>query len=168
MLPEDMRAFSKTIPVLALLAFTACSPNDNAHTTATTIVPPPPTQHLSVSTRPATKVAAQPDHESAGFDPKKPFLVFNFPPGKSFREGEEVVIDFSLANATLKSDGGEFRVRYNVDDGDMQWIDAWEDLVLSGWMPGKHTIRIELVGPDGWPYKNGDYNVVTRELTITK
>ena len=39
---------------------------------------------------------------------------------------------------------------------------------LTGWTPGKHTIRIELVGPDGWPYRNGDYNVVTRDLTVIK
>ena len=63
---------------------------------------------------------------------------------------------------------GEYRVRYIVDDEEMQWIDAHEDLVLTGWTPGKHTIRIELVGPDGWPYRNGDYNVVTRELTVLK
>jgi hypothetical protein len=59
-------------------------------------------------------------------------------------------------------------VRYIVDDEEMRWIDRWEEVVLSGWLPGQHTIRLELVGPDGWPYRNGDLNVVTRELTITK
>jgi hypothetical protein len=48
----------------------------------------------------------------------------------------------------------------------MQWIDASEQVVLAGWTPGKHTIRLELVGPDGWPYKNGDHNIVTREFTV--
>ena len=41
-----------------------------------------------------------------------------------------MVIDFSLANAKLKGDGGEYRVRYIVDDEDMQWIDRWEEIVL--------------------------------------
>jgi hypothetical protein len=68
----------------------------------------------------------------------------------------------------LKGDGGDYRVRYIVDDGEMQWIDKWEQVVLTGWTPGSHTIRLELVGPDGWPYRNGKQNVVTRELTITK
>jgi len=99
-------------------------------------------------------------------DPSKPLLIFNLPNGKTFREGEEVALDFSLANAKLKGDGGDFRVRYIVDDEEMQWIDRWEQVVLTGWLPGKHTIRLELVGPDGWPYKNGDYNVVTREITV--
>ena len=114
------------------------------------------------------QIPAQPDDPNKQVDPKKPLLIFNLPNGKTFREGEEVVIDFSLANAKLKGDGGDYRVRYIVDDEEMQWIDRWEQVVLTGWTPGKHTIRLELVGPDGWPYRNGDYNVVTRELTVTK
>ena len=125
----------------------------------------------SVSTKPREdppppKTAAKPDDPKLKVDPSKPLLIFNLPNGKTFREGEEVAIDFSLANAKLKGDGGEFRVRYIIDDEEMQWIDAQEQVVLTGWLPGKHTIRLELVGPDGWPYKNGDYNVVTREITV--
>lgn len=101
-------------------------------------------------------------------DPDKPLLILNLPPGKTCREGEEVVLDFSLANAKLKGDGGDFRVRYIVDDDDMQWIDRWERVVLTGWLEGKHTILVELIGPNGWPYRNGDYNVETREITIVK
>jgi len=84
------------------------------------------------------------------------------------REGEEVVIDFWLENAKLKGDGGEYRVRYLVDDDDAQWVDRWEQVVLSGWLSGKHTIRVELIGPDGWPYRNGDYNIATREILVSQ
>ncbi len=150
-----------------LVASWGCSNNnDNAHTTATTFVPPPPRQDLRVETRAVTPQPAKPDDPKLRVDPAKPWLVFNLPNGKTFRVGEEVVIDFSLANAKLKGDGGEYRVRYIVDDEEMQWIDRWEQLALTGWTPGKHTIRLELVGPDGWPYRNGDYNVVTREITV--
>jgi len=155
------------ITLIALLSV-ACSVNENAHTTATTFVSPPPRQVLHVEARAAKQVPAQPDDPKLKVDPNKPLLIFNLPNSKTFREGEEVVIDFSLANAKLKGDGGEFRVRYIVDDEEMQWVDRWEQIVLTGWTPGKHTIRIELVGPDGWPYRNGDYNVVTRELTVVK
>ena len=123
---------------------------------------------LHVETRAAKQVPAQPDDPKLKVEPAKPLLIFNLPDGKTFREGEEVVIDFSLANAKLKGDGGDYRVRYIVDDEEMQWIDRWEQIVLTGWTPGKHTIRLELVGPDGWPYHNGDYNIVTRELTVVK
>jgi hypothetical protein len=157
------------IIILIALVSVACSgDNESAHTTATTLVSPPPRQVLRVEKRAANHVVAQPDEPKLKVDPKKPLLIFNLPNGKTFREGEPVVIDFSVANAKLKGDGGEYRVRYIVDDEEMQWIDAHEQLVLTGWTPGKHTIRIELVGPDGWPYRNGDYNIVTRELTVVK
>jgi hypothetical protein len=123
---------------------------------------------LRVETRPAKEIPARADDPELKVDTSRPLLVFNLPDGQTFREGEPVVIDFSLANAKLKGDGGDYRVRYIVDDEEMQWIDAHEELVLTGWTPGKHTIRIELVGPDGWPYRNGDYNIVTRELTVVK
>ena len=156
------------ITLIALVSFACSGNNDNAHTTATTFVPPPPRQVLHVETRAAKQVPAQPDDPKLKVDPARPLLIFNLPDGKTFREGEEVVIDFSLANAKLKGDGGDYRVRYIVDDEEMQWIDRWEQIVLTGWTPGKHTIRLELVGPDGWPYRNGDYNIVTRELTVVK
>jgi hypothetical protein len=162
---------SRTLLIITFIALTcvACSgDSENAHTTATTYVPPPPQQVLRVEKRAAKQTPAQPDDPALKVDPKKPLLVLNLPNGKTFREGEPVVLGFSLANAKLKGDGGEYRVRYIVDDDEMQWIDAHEELVLTGWTPGKHTIRVELVGPDGWPYRNGDYNVVTRELTVVK
>jgi len=154
--------------LIALVSVSCSGHAENAHTTATTFVPPPPRQVLRVETRAATQVRARPDDPKLKVDATKPLLVFNLPNGKTFREGEAVVIDFSLANAKLKGEGGDYRVRYIVDDEEMQWIDAHEQIVLTGWTPGKHTIRIELVGPDGWPYRNGDYNVVTRELTVVK
>lgn len=162
-----MRNFRKAVLLAVVLLFTACgSENDNEHTTATTVVPPPAQQVLRAETRPSPKIPAKPGDPKLKVDPSKPLLIFNLPNGKTFRQGEEVVIDFSLANATLKGDGGEYRVRYIVDDEEMKWIDRWEQVVLTGWLPGKHTIRLELVGPDGWPYRNGDYNVVTHEITV--
>lgn len=103
-------------------------------------------------------------------DPTQPWLTFGEPyiSGVLFRADEPFIIDFSLSNAQLKGDGGQFRVRYIVDDEDMRWMDRWEQLVLSGWTPGVHTIRLELIGPDGWPYRNGDYNVETREFMFIK
>lgn len=158
----------RLVVLFALLSTACASNNDNAHTTATTFVSAPPRQMLRVETRPSQQIPAKADEPNKHVDPKQPLLIFNLPNGNTFREGEEVVIDFSLANAKLKGDGGDYRVRYIVDDDEMQWIDRWQQVVLTGWIPGKHTIRIELIGPDGWPFRNGDYNVVTRELTVVK
>ena len=152
-----------------VLASSACSGNnENAHTTATTFVSPPPRQVIRAESRQGKQVPAKPDDPKLRVDPAKPLLIFNLANGRTFRDDEEVVIDFSLANAKLKGDGGEYRIRYFVDDDEMQWIDRWEQVVLTGWIAGKHTIRLELIGPDGWPYRNGDYNIVTREITVTK
>ena len=160
--------FGVLLLAIALVCSACSGNNENAHTTATTFVTPPPRQVLKAESRPAKQLPAKADDPKMQVDLKKPLLIFNLPNGKSFREGEEVVIDFSLANAKLKGDGGEYRVRYFVDDDEMQWVDRWEQVALTGWTPGKHTIRLELVGPDGWPYRNGDYNVVTREITVVK
>ena len=149
------------LAIATVLGFGACSrDNENSHTTATTFVTPPPHQVLRAESRPGKPL---PDDRKV--EGNKPLMIFNLPNGKTFREGEEVVIDFSLANAKLKGDGGDFRVRYIVDDDEMKWIDRWEQVVLTGWTAGKHTIRLELVGPDGWPLRD---NIVTREITIVK
>lgn len=81
--------------------------------------------------------------------------------------GHPVPIDFDVTNAKLKGDGGNFRVRYIVDDGQMQWLDESRPIWLSGWVPGEHMIRLELIGPDGWPYRNGNANIVTRKIWVT-
>ena len=169
---KGMNLYKKQLHFLIVsvfLAFSACSGDKNgSQTTATTFVTPPPRQVLRAEMRPAVQTPAKPDDPTLQFDPGKPLMVFNLQNGKTFRQGEEVVIDFSLSNAKLKGDGGDYRVRYIVDDDDMKWLDRWEQVVLTGWIPGKHTIRIELIGPDGWPYRNGEYNVVTREIRIVK
>jgi hypothetical protein len=163
-----MHAAKKWIVTVALVCSACSGGNENAHTTATTFVSPPARQVLKAEVRTGPQAPAKPDDPKLKVDSSKPLLIFNLPNGKTFREGEEVVIDFSLANAKLKGDGGEYRVRYFVDDDEMQWIERWEQVALTGWIAGTHTIRLELVGPDGWPYRNGDYNVVTREVTIVK
>lgn len=156
---------------MALAMCAGCSgSNDNTHTTATTVVPPPPRQVLSrVEVLQGAPIPVKLQELPGKFDPTKPLLYLHTPgTEQTLLEGDPVSIIFSLANVKLRGDGGEYRVRYIVDDDDMQWIDRWEHVVLTGWLPGKHTIRVELIGPDGWPYRNGDYNIVTREITITK
>jgi hypothetical protein len=167
------QSFFVVIILFSLLLLSACTDNDNSHTTATTVVPPPRRQTLTVvegttgetpaKTSSLTDIAIQ---DRPGVDPTKPLLVLNLQNGKTFRVGEVVVLDFALLNAKLKADGGEYRVRYFIDDDDPRWLDSAKSIGLAGWMPGKHTIRLELIGPDGWPYRNGNQNIVTREITV--
>ena len=164
-----MKIFKALLWIIVLLSFGCSANSDNAHTTATTFVSPPPRQVLKIETIPTKQWVAKPEDPKKRVDPNQPLMIFNFPKeGSSFSGDLPVNIDFSLANAQLRGDGGQFRVRYIIDDEDMRWIDRWEAVRVTGWTAGKHTIRLELIGPDGWPYRNGDYNIETRELTVVK
>lgn len=102
-------------------------------------------------------------------DPAKPLLTYSRPKGEyKEADADPVMIDFWLSNAKLKGDGGEYRVRYITDDDEPRYLDKWEPVWLSGWLAGKHTVRLELLGPDAFPAKNGDFNVTTREISIVK
>lgn len=102
-------------------------------------------------------------------DPTKPMLTYSRPKGEyKGADADPIMIDFWLSNAKLKGDGGEYRVRYIIDDDEPRFVDKWEPLWLSGWLAGKHTVRLELLGPDQNPVKNGDFNITTREITVAK
>jgi hypothetical protein len=166
-----------TVLLILMLFQVGCGSNDNAHTTATTVVPPPPRQVLIAVTVPSPDVekAGSPvransplttENEYVGVDPIKPLLSFNLENKRTFRVGEVVPIYFSVRNAKLRSEGGDYRVRYIIDDEDPRWLDRPEPFGLTGWVPGTHIVRLELIGPDGWPYRNGNQNIVTREITV--
>jgi hypothetical protein len=101
-------------------------------------------------------------------DPKKPLLTYSRPKSDyKDADADAIMIDFWLANAKLKDDG-EYRVRYSVDGGEAKYIDKWAPIWLSGWVAGKHAVKLELVDKDGNLVDNGDYNSTTREITVTK
>lgn len=165
---QQVRNFVFITLVCVSTIFSSCSANcDDSHTTATTYVSPPSHQLLTVVSRarPSLK-PGQTISVDTSADIRKPLLIFDLENGETFHVTEEVPIDFTVLNAKLTGEGGEYRVRYIVDDDDMQLLDKTDSFGLSGWVPGKHTIRMELIGPDGWPYKNGNANVVTREIIV--
>lgn len=102
-------------------------------------------------------------------DAAKPLLTYSRPKGEYKGEDADLImIDFWLNGAKLKGDGGEYRVRYIVDDDDAKFIDKWEPVWLSGWTNGQHTVRLELIDKDGKPVDNGGYNTTSREITVVK
>jgi len=165
MLREQFNRTTGCLLVLVGIAISGCSKNDHPHTTVVTQIPPPQRQVLTIVAKPVpTPVSQGPIDPTA--DPKKPLIVFHLENGKTFKVGDEVPVAFTVMNAKLKGEGGDFRVRYIVDDDDMKWLDTADPFVFTGWIPGKHTIRIELIGPDGWPFKNGNANIVTKEIEV--
>lgn len=108
---------------------------------------------------------------SAGgnIDLAKPLLTYSRPKGEyKGADADPIMIDFWLANAKLTGDGGEYRVRYSVGGGEPKMIEKWAPLWLSGWIAGKHSIKLELVDKDGNVVDNGGYNSTTREFTVVK
>jgi hypothetical protein len=102
-------------------------------------------------------------------DPMKPLLTYSRPKGEyKGEDADPIMIDFWLSNAKLKGDGGDYRVRYIIDDDEARYIDKWEPIWLSGWISGKHTVRLELLDKDQKPVENGSYNTTTREITVVK
>ena len=102
-------------------------------------------------------------------DPSKPLLTYSRPKGEyKGEDSDPIMIDFWLSNAKLKGDGGEYRVRYIIDDDEPRFIDKWEGTWLAGWLGGSHSVRLELLDKDGRPVENGGYNTTTRTITVVK
>jgi hypothetical protein len=146
---------------------------DNKSAANTTVTNTHPTMQANSNTAASNTAAPREGKDMAvstaqDVDPKKPLLTYSRPKGEyKGADTEAIMIDFWLSNAKLQGDGGDFRVRYSVDGGEARYIDKWEPIWLKGWTAGKHTVKLELVGKDGSPVANGDYNSTSREITVT-
>jgi hypothetical protein len=123
----------------------------------------------AASSTPAREGKDYAPSKAGDVDPTKPLLTYSRPKGEyKGEDADPIMIDFWLSNAKLQGDGGSFRVRYSIDGGEPKFIDKWEPIWLSGWISGKHTVKLELVDKDGNLVDNGGYNSTTREITVTK
>jgi len=107
--------------------------------------------------------------QAGNVDRTKPLLTYSRPKGEyKGPDADSIMIDFWLMNGKLKGDGGDYRVRYSVDGGEARFLEKWEPIWLSGWISGKHSLKLELVDKDGNVVDNGGYNSTTREITVSK
>lgn len=98
-----------------------------------------------------------------------PLLTYSRPKGDyAGAEADPIMIDFWLMNARLKEEGGEYRVRYTIDNAQTGFIDKWEPIWLGNWTNGKHTVKLELIDKNGNAVENGGYNSTTREINVTR
>ena len=110
-----------------------------------------------------------PSSTAGDVDPTKPLLTYSRPKGENKGpDADPIMIDFWLSNAKLRGDGGEYRVRYIIDDDEPRFIDKWEPIWLSGWTNGPHSVRLELLDKDDKPVENGGYNTTSRDITVVK
>jgi hypothetical protein len=123
----------------------------------------------SASPTPAREGKDYAPSKAGEVDTAKPLLTYSRPKGEyKGEDSDPLMIDFWLLNGKLQGDGGTFRVRYSVDGGEAKFIDKGEPTWLSGWIAGKHQVKLELVDKDGNLVENGGYNSTTREITVTK
>ena len=121
------------------------------------------------TSRAGTNTNASAETQVVPVDPEKPILTYSRPKGEyKGEDANAIMIDFWLANAKLRGDGGEYRVRYIIDDDEPRLIDKWEPIWLANWINGEHSVRLELLGPEQKPVRNGSFNVTTREITVVK
>jgi len=155
-----------------MVAFTVKGGGDATKPTTTnkgqTVASPSPSSSASPS--PAKEGKDFATKSNAGeVDATKPLLTYSRPKGEyTGPDTEAIMIDFWLVNAKLQSQGGDYRVRYTIDNGAPMFIDAWEPIWLSGWTAGKHSVKVELVDKNGQVVDNGGYNSTTRDINIVK
>lgn len=136
-----------------------------------------PTKSPAAKSEPSAVASATPAREGKDFapskagdvDPTKPLLTYSRPKGEyKDADADPIMIDFWLLNGKLQGDGGQYRVRYSIDGGEAKFLDKWEPIWLSGWINGKHQVKLELVDKDGNPVDNGGYNSTTREIDVIR
>jgi hypothetical protein len=127
------------------------------------------TTNSNANAAPATEGKDMARSTAGAIDVTKPLLTYSRPKGEyKGADSDPIMIDFWLANAQLKGDGGAYRIRYTIDGGEAKYIDKWAPTWLTGWTAGKHTIKLELVDDAGALVDNGGYNSTTREITVLK
>ena len=152
-----------------MVTFTVKGGGDATKPTTTNTGQTMANNNTATSTRPSPEGKEMPASKGGDVDPKKPLLTYSRPKGEyKGADADPIMIDFWLSNAKLKGDGGEYQVRYVIDDDNARMIDKWEPVWLSGWISGKHTVRLELLDKDGKPIENGGYNTTTREISVAK
>lgn len=130
---------------------------------------PAKSESASASPTPAREGKDYSPSQAGNVDRAKPLLTYSRPKGEyKGGDADPIMIDFWLMNAKLQGDGGDYRVRYSVDGGEAKFLDKWEPIWLTGWLNGKHNVKLELVDKDGNVADNGGYNSTTREITISK
>jgi hypothetical protein len=95
-----------------------------------------------------------------------PLLTYSRPVGEySGADADSVLVDFYLSGARLSTDG--YRVRIAVEGLGEAMIDDWAPYLLLGLPEGEHTVRLELLDPDG-VLVPGEFNRTERTITISR
>ncbi len=109
------------------------------------------------------------ESKAGDIDFTKPLLTYSRPKG-AYKgvAAEAIMIDFWLTNAKLIGDGGEYKVRYTINNKEPKLLAKWAPIWLKGLEVGKNSVKLELIDKDGKLVENGGYNSTTRSIEVSK
>jgi hypothetical protein len=97
---------------------------------------------------------------------QKPFLTYNEPSNQLYlEEGTPVLLDFFISNCELSHLG--YVVRLTVDRRATRNLTEWRPYYIYGLSEGQHTVRLELLDPNG-NLVPGPFNDVEQTITVNK
>jgi hypothetical protein len=100
------------------------------------------------------------------FDAELPLLTYSRPKGTyAGADADSVMVDFYVSNATLRPGG--HAVRLTVDGLVNEMLTDWVPYFLVGLLAGRHTVTLELLGPDGQPVP-GPFNRASHTITVER
>jgi hypothetical protein len=93
-----------------------------------------------------------------------PMLTYSRPKGTyATGENSKVLLDFYVSNAMLAPD--QYKVKLWIDTTAMPDIVKWQPYYITGLAKGDHTVKMQLVAPDGKAVP-GTYNNPNGKITI--
>lgn len=93
-----------------------------------------------------------------------PLLTYSRPKGDyKPEEAQRILLDFYLSNAELGAD--KYKVVASIDGQVKDTLTEWIPYYIEGLGAGEHTIKLELIGPDG-KVVPGPFNTAERKIKV--
>jgi hypothetical protein len=94
-----------------------------------------------------------------------PLLTYSRPKGDyKGTDTRRVLLDFYLANAQLGPT--QYKVVASIDGKAVDTLTEWVPYYIEGLSPGAHTVKLELIGPDGKLVENGPFNSAEGKINL--
>lgn len=95
-----------------------------------------------------------------------PLLTYSRPKGEyRGRDAKRVLLDFYVSNAQLGANA--YKVVASVDGKLADTLTEWVPYYIEGLTDGEHTVRLQLIGPDGKPVP-GPFNTAEGKITVAR
>lgn len=95
-----------------------------------------------------------------------PLLTYSRPKGEyAGEDATRILLDFYISNAELGPD--KHKVVATIDGTVTDTLTEWVPYFIEGLTTGEHTVKLQLIGPDGQPVA-GAWNVVERRISVQR